>query len=295
MDHNLPAGIPPIPEKRWTISEVRRMPSFSGVYLAYGDDGVCHYVGESKDVTARVGESRPEISGRRIAVVPCDPIARKRIECYYIGLLDPPGNSQSTRRGKPKQLSSSEFSAATAQLVAEWLPVFRHYYPWAATCARTFRETVYTDEEEVTVAPDISCGGRNLESVGPGEVFVSFVPWANVGQLDDLSLAKVRRAAILGYSRTSLIVIGRPERYFGVFVTNRHKGCAEGWTCDEFLHPSEEWEGEWCPDEHTSLYDPRQPYNTKVGKWRLDVRTWDKDGISGHVYCSTWGGESNGI
>ena len=295
MDHTLPAGIPPVPEKRWTIADVRKMPSFHGVYLAFNDDGSVHYVGESVDVTSRVSESRKELYGRKLAVIECDKHARKRVECYYIGLLDPPGNSQSTRRGRVKQLSTDEFSVVTTQLTNEWLPVFRHYYPWASACARTFRETVYTVEEEVVVAPDICCGGRNLESIGAGEVFVSFVPWANVGQLDDLSLAKVRRAAVLGYSKTSLIVIGRPERYFGVFVTERHKGCAEGWTCDEFLHPWEEWEGEWCPDEHTNFYDPRQPYNTKSERWRLGVRTWDADGISNHVYCSTWGGESNGI
>lgn len=271
------------------------MPSFSGVYLAYGDDGVCHYVGESRDVTGRVGESRPEIAGRRLAVIPCAPSERKRIECYYIGLLDPPGNSQSTRRGKPVQWSPDEFAESTAQLTQEWLPVFRHYYPWASVCDRTFRETVHTDEEDVLIAPDIACGGRNLESIGSGDVMVSLVPWASVGQLDDLSLAKIRLATILGYSRTSLIVIGRPQRYFGVFVTERHKGCPLGWTCDEFMHPWEKWEGEWYPDENTDFYDPRQPYNTKGSRWRLDVRTWDKDGISGHVYCSTFGGESNGI
>jgi len=295
MDHTLPAGIPPVPEKRWTIADVRKMPSFHGVYLAFNDDGSVHYVGESVDVTSRVSESRKELYGRKLAVIECDKHARKRVECYYIGLLDPPGNSQSTRRGRVKQLSTDEFSVVTTQLTNEWLPVFRHYYPWASACARTFRETVYTVEEEVVVAPDICCGGRNLESIGAGEVFVSFVPWANVGQLDDLSLAKVRRAAVLGYSKTSLIVIGRPERYFGVFVTERHKGFAHGWTCDEFLHPWEKWEGEWCPDELTDLYDPRQPYNTKGERWRLGVRTWDAGGISNHVYCSTWGGESNVI
>ena len=88
----LPAPPPP----QHTVAEVRRMDSFCGVYCAYNDDGRCYYVGESEDVTKRVSKARLEIGCRRIGVVKCDRKERKRIEAYFIAMLDPPGNSNST-------------------------------------------------------------------------------------------------------------------------------------------------------------------------------------------------------
>ena len=89
---------PAAPTTTFTVAEVRKMDSFSGVYFAFDPDGTCHYVGEAKDVTSRVSKSRPEIGDRVIGVIRCDPHERKRIESYFIGVLNPPGNSQSTER-----------------------------------------------------------------------------------------------------------------------------------------------------------------------------------------------------
>jgi hypothetical protein len=92
------AEFPAAPTETFTVCQVRKMESFSGVYFAFNSDGSCHYVGEAIDVTARVSKSRPEIGNRMIGVIRCDPHERKRIESYFIGVLDPPGNCQSTQR-----------------------------------------------------------------------------------------------------------------------------------------------------------------------------------------------------
>jgi hypothetical protein len=89
---------PAAPTEMFTVAEVRGMESFSGVYFAFNVDGSCHYVGEAKDVTSRVSKSRPEIGDRTIGLIRCEPHERKRIESYFIGILDPPGNCQSTHR-----------------------------------------------------------------------------------------------------------------------------------------------------------------------------------------------------
>jgi len=95
---------PSEPSDTFSVAEIRAMAPFCGVYFAYNDDGSCHYVGESKDVTSRISGSRDEIGSRRIGVIKCEPHERKRIEAYFVAMLDPPGNAISTHRMK----SSSE-------------------------------------------------------------------------------------------------------------------------------------------------------------------------------------------
>lgn len=90
--------LPSEPTRTHEVAEIRAMKPFCGVYFAYDRDGSCHYVGESKNVPARVSRGRSEIGDRRIGVIECAPHERKRIESYYIGILNPPGNSQSTHR-----------------------------------------------------------------------------------------------------------------------------------------------------------------------------------------------------
>lgn len=91
---------PAAPVPAFTVDEVRAMEPFCGVYFAFNEDGTCHYVGESTNVTARVSKSRAEIGSRTIGVLKCERHERKRIEAYFIGILDPPGNSQSTASQK---------------------------------------------------------------------------------------------------------------------------------------------------------------------------------------------------
>lgn len=94
---------PAAPPPTHTVCEVRQMDSFCGVYFAFNEDGSCHYVGESEDVTKRVSKSRPEIAGRMIGLIECMPHERKRIEAYFVALLDPPGNGASSHRMRDKE------------------------------------------------------------------------------------------------------------------------------------------------------------------------------------------------
>ena len=91
-------GMPIPPSPKFSAKDIRSMDAFSGVYVSWNDDGTPYYVGESKNVPERVTGSRPEIGERRIGVLRCDEHDRKRLECFFIGLLNPPGNSQSTHR-----------------------------------------------------------------------------------------------------------------------------------------------------------------------------------------------------
>jgi hypothetical protein len=94
---------PSEPTETFSVDEVRGMPSFCGVYFAFNDDGSCHYVGESLDVTKRVSKSRPEIGERRIGLIRCDSNERRRIEAYFVATLDPAGNKSSTHAMRIKE------------------------------------------------------------------------------------------------------------------------------------------------------------------------------------------------
>jgi len=94
---------PSAPTPTHSVCDVRRMRPFCGVYFAFNEDGSCHYVGESEDVTKRVSKSRPEIADRMIGLIECMPHDRKRIEAYFVALLDPPGNAASSHRMKQKE------------------------------------------------------------------------------------------------------------------------------------------------------------------------------------------------
>ncbi len=94
---------PAVPPATHSVNDIRAMDSFCGVYLSFNNDGTCHYVGESEDVTKRVTRSRPEIGDRTLGFVECMPHERRRIEAYFIALLDPPGNGASSHRMKQKE------------------------------------------------------------------------------------------------------------------------------------------------------------------------------------------------
>ena len=94
---------PAVPSATSTVSEVRMMERFCGVYFAFNEHGTCHYVGELEDVPRRVSKSRPEIGNRTIGFVRCMPHDRKRIEAYFVAVLDPPGNGASSHRMRQKE------------------------------------------------------------------------------------------------------------------------------------------------------------------------------------------------
>ena len=99
------ASLPAEPQETFTVDQVRAMDEFPGVYFAYNEDGSCHYVGESEAVPRRVSKSRPEIGSRRIGVIKVEKHARKRVEAYFVAMLDPPGNKISTHAMRSKEAS----------------------------------------------------------------------------------------------------------------------------------------------------------------------------------------------
>jgi hypothetical protein len=99
---------PCAPSPTHTACDVRRMGSFCGVYFAFNEDGTCHYVGEAKDVTKRVSKSRPEIGNRMIGLIECMPHERRRIEAYFVALLNPPGNGISSHRMKEREATDGK-------------------------------------------------------------------------------------------------------------------------------------------------------------------------------------------
>lgn len=84
---------PPVPAAVFTVEEIRKMESFSGVYIAINEEsGVVEYVGKSCDVTKRVSSARPELKDCRIAVVKMDAEDIHFAELHYIALCKPRRN-----------------------------------------------------------------------------------------------------------------------------------------------------------------------------------------------------------
>lgn len=100
--------MPAEPTDTYAVDDVRSMDSFCGVYFAFNEDGSCHYVGESLDVTKRITSSRSEIGNRRIGIIRCEPHERRRIEAYFVAMLDPPGNGASSHRMKEKEATDGQ-------------------------------------------------------------------------------------------------------------------------------------------------------------------------------------------
>jgi excinuclease UvrABC nuclease subunit len=86
---------PPTPDR--VDIAIEKALSDSGVYFMY-QRGVCVYVGESIDVRKRLN-SHEQLEGiDYVGVIYCDSCQRKRLECFYIGLLNPERNHQNTIR-----------------------------------------------------------------------------------------------------------------------------------------------------------------------------------------------------
>jgi hypothetical protein len=88
----------------YSRSDLERLPPCPGVYIGFNEHGRAQYVGESACVGRRVGSfgSRDEIvRSKYIAVVLAnDERDLRRLEMYYMGLLDPVYNKQLHPRGK---------------------------------------------------------------------------------------------------------------------------------------------------------------------------------------------------
>ena len=84
---------PPSPAVAW--NDLREVPSSSGVYFLY-KSGRAVYVGESIDIRRRLRSHEHKGKYEAISWIKCDPSSRKRLESFYIAVLDPFLNSNST-------------------------------------------------------------------------------------------------------------------------------------------------------------------------------------------------------
>lgn len=84
--------------------DLERLPPVPAVYIGFNEHGRCQYVGESGCVGRRIGrfgDREQLIYCKYIAVVLAeDERDLRRLEMYYIGLLDPVYNKQIRPRGK---------------------------------------------------------------------------------------------------------------------------------------------------------------------------------------------------
>jgi hypothetical protein len=91
--------------------DLERLPPCPGVYVGFNEHGRCQYVGESACVGRRIGAfgSREELRYcKYLAVIFADDERQmRRLEFYFIGLLDPVFNKQIRPTGK-RYICSSE-------------------------------------------------------------------------------------------------------------------------------------------------------------------------------------------
>ena len=88
----------------YSPKDLDRLPPCPGVYIGFNEHGRCQYVGESACVGRRIGAfgSRDELLYcKYIAVILADDERQmRRLEFYFIGLLDPVFNKQIRPTGK---------------------------------------------------------------------------------------------------------------------------------------------------------------------------------------------------
>jgi hypothetical protein len=92
--------LPMPPRPTVSIADIRSLTSSPGVYVAWAmlcDSWRCVYVGESRNLRKRLSK-RPELDGTTLGIHLCERRERKRIECFFIALLNPRMNGQSTTR-----------------------------------------------------------------------------------------------------------------------------------------------------------------------------------------------------
>ncbi len=102
---SVPGGrYPEVPPAVYAVEEIRRMESFSGIYVAVNEDtGHVEYVGKSTDVTKRVSRTRPELDGCKLAVIKIPASEIHFAELFYIAQLRPRRNSEGRKAGIANQ------------------------------------------------------------------------------------------------------------------------------------------------------------------------------------------------
>ena len=88
----------PPPPAAWVgFDSLDALPHTAGVYFIWEGTSVV-YVGETIDLKARLRFHEHASSCRSISFIECDKRQRRRLEAFYIGVLDPHLNKESTRR-----------------------------------------------------------------------------------------------------------------------------------------------------------------------------------------------------
>lgn len=85
---------PPPPPALSVQDAILILPNQAGVYFLY-QSSHCVYVGEALSLRDRLKKHEHIKKADGIGFMLCDPYQRKRIESYYIGLIDPPLNKTS--------------------------------------------------------------------------------------------------------------------------------------------------------------------------------------------------------
>ena len=88
---------PPPPPPEFPSSDAAKAPRCPGVYFIYEGDEIV-YVGESICVGDRLANHPHATHFRLASVITCEKIQRKRLESFYIGLINPRLNRESTSR-----------------------------------------------------------------------------------------------------------------------------------------------------------------------------------------------------
>jgi hypothetical protein len=86
---------PPPPLPSLDATQTGEAPDSSGVYFLYSDQRLL-YVGESLSIRRRLGHHEHRGKFDSFGWLNCSSGQRKRLESFYIGVLDPPLNHQST-------------------------------------------------------------------------------------------------------------------------------------------------------------------------------------------------------
>ena len=95
---------PPPPHPSPVADALDMARSAAGVYFLFCR-GACVYVGQSIDIRNRLGSHEQMDGIDSVGVIYCDSSQRKRLECFYIGLLNSERNDQSTVRTRERDKS----------------------------------------------------------------------------------------------------------------------------------------------------------------------------------------------
>lgn len=156
----------------------------------------------------------------------------------------------------PKEAWEAERECVS--LIGEWRRALSQWWRDVEVLPETV--TSHFASESFLFAPTFRCSGRESSDLGE-ETLVLVTPWHEVGSFTPETQAQIRNAVIAGYQTPTMILMGPPEFFYGIAVTERYKGFPRGVVIDDLLQPLGEWENTgWYPDECLDFQDLREPF-----------------------------------